>query len=475
MAATHNPRGMSSGHAGWFRILICAIPPPTAARGSNVRILIVSWYFPPTNTMGALRVGKFAKFLVARGHDVRVLSAADVPGALTLTPEVDESIVERAAWFDVNALPRAVQAVRKKAARNTGSAAQHPDRGETAGIGQTQNAIRAVRNLYLHLTNFPDGQIGWFPAAVRSGRRLLAAWRPDLIFASGPPFTTLLIGHRLSRLHGVPVIFEYRDQWAENPYGDEPMWRRKADFFLEDRVVRRVSAIVTVSEPLADEYKRRFGLPVKTVYNGFDATDFPADYAPRSFAPAGLRIVYTGILYPARRDPTPLFRALRSLGEEAGSVRVQFYGAQSEFLTQLARREGVSDLVECFPRVSHHEAIRLQMNADALLLLQWNDPREVGTLPGKLFEYLGARRPVIGIGYEGGVSARMLRERQAGWMLNEPERLAECVADLLRRKRQQGEIPLLPLSAREGLSRDGQYAELERFLAQFARGATPGN
>ena len=133
----------------------------------------------------------------------------------------------------------------------------------------------------------------------------------------------------------------------------------------------------------------------------------------------------------------------------------------------MAARHGVEDQVDIGGRVPYDESIALQMNADILLLLQWNDPREAGNVPGKLFEYIGARRPVLGIGYEGGVPARILREREAGMVLNEPDAIAEALAEWLEIKRRDGAIPLLPGSVRDGLSRPEQYQGLEKFLMEL--------
>jgi hypothetical protein len=444
-----------------------------------MRVLIVSWYLPPFNTMGALRVGKFAKYLYARGHDVRVLSCRDLPFDRTLPLELPEDRVVRSRWVNVLDLPRAVQSWRKRrrgwvapprqARDEVGSGAlARPSSDAARRLSATDRLLRAVRDAYIRLVRFPDDAIGWYPYGVGEGRTLLKTWRPEIVFASAPPFTTLLIGRRLARIAGVPWVAEYRDRFLEDPYvrrGAFRLWRAR---FVEDRWLGSVAGIVTVSEPWAEDYRKRRGVPVATVLNGFDPDDFPADYARDAPPDAALRIVYTGILYPERRDPSPLFAAIARLGPDRDKVLVEFFGADAAVLGAMARRHGVADRVRASARVPYRQSIALQMNADVLLLLQWNDAREAGNVPGKLFEYLGARRPVLGIGLEDGVPARILRERGAGVVVNDPAAIARQLGAWIEEKRARGAIALLPMKARAGLSREDQYAIAERFLIERA-------
>ena len=126
------------------------------------------------------------------------------------------------------------------------------------------------------------------------------------------------------------------------------------------------------------------------------------------------------------------------------------------------------DQVGINDRVSYAESIDLQMNADVLLLLQWNDEKELGNVPGKVFEYIAARRPVLGLGPVGGIPAGILRERDAGAVINEPAMIATRLAAWQTEKREKGILPLLPASVRDGLSRSDQYAIVEKFLMSVA-------
>ena len=117
--------------------------------------------------------------------------------------------------------------------------------------------------------------------------------------------------------------------------------------------------------------------------------------------------------------------------------------------------------------IPYAEAVAVQQAADVLLLLQWNDPKEQGNVPGKLFEYLGARRPILGLGLESGVPATIIRERSAGLYSNDPAAIARQLELWARAKREAGAVPALPEAACAGFSRDQQFRELDAFLRRL--------
>ena len=124
----------------------------------------------------------------------------------------------------------------------------------------------------------------------------------------------------------------------------------------------------------------------------------------------------------------------------------------------------MSDRVTVHPAVPYKQSLEIQRRSDVLLLLQWNNPREQGNVPAKLFEYFGVLRPILGIGLEDGVPARLIRERQAGFFSNDPEAIAAQLRRWLAAKDAAGgRLPGLPPAAREGLSRDIQFERLLDF------------
>lgn len=439
-----------------------------------MKILIVSWYFPPANTIGAIRIGNLARFLEAQGRETGILTAKNLPYPQTLSLSISSQRVVRTRWYDVNAMPARASRLIKSAVRRMPVGRRHGNVAETGNEAREADAPRDwlkerswLSALYTHLINFPDAQIGWMPGAVWSGRRLIKGWRPDIIFASGPPFTTLLIAHILSRVARLPLVVEFRDRWSDDPYYPPPPWRRKLDMWLERHIVARSVSVVTVSEPWAEAYRLRYGKPTLVVCNGYDAEEIGAGPFQGSPGKPYLRIVYTGGIYPGRRDPSPLFQALESQNFSPDDVRIEFYGTDPGMVLPIARRYSVSHLVRVYPGVPHDVALRLQCEADILLLMQWDDPKEQGNVPGKFFEYLGARRPILVLGLADGVPASIVQERNAGFYGSTPETIAAQIDSWIATKRASDCIPALPECVRQGYSRDEQFAKLEQFFAEL--------
>ena len=428
-----------------------------------MRILFVSFAFPPSNTIGCVRVGKTAKYLVQFGHDVRVISAVDQHLATTTLPvEIAADRITYTRWLMPPWPVRRAFGRTPEPASAPGNGGGEP--GKRPELLLLRRAARAgmklIRTLY-----FPDMDIGWLPFALTAARRVLTGWKPDVILASASPVTSLIAAHRISRRHHVPWVGDLRDLWTDNHCYEYPVWRRRIEERLERRVLSSAAGLVTVSEPLAETLRAKFGRPTTVILNGFDPSDYPCSLAalPRS---DGLRIVYTGTIRPGRQTPAPLFEALRRLGPVADKVRVAFYGAPGAFVHEAASRYGVADLVEINAVVSHREVLRRQSEADVLLHLLWTDPEQPGVYNAKLFEYLGARRPILGVGYIGNVAAELIRARCAGVTLDDPVRILTQLEQWIRQKEETGRIPDLDAAATAGLSREEQTKVLEGFLEQ---------
>lgn len=435
-----------------------------------MKILIVSWYFPPVNTIGALRVGKFARFLIERGHDVGVVAGKEWghPETLPLGVPLKRVIYAKAA--NVNAIPDKIAALRARFRTASSEPAATARADNFTGRTPRHSALRRASEFYHYLVNLPDKHIGWLPRAYAGSSRMIRTWRPELIFGSGPPFTGLLACRLLSARLGLPWVAELRDRWADDPYAMPPPWRLAVDQWIERSVLTTAKGLVTVTEPWAESYRRKYRKPTATVYNGYDPRDFdglgPSDGSSDS---SHLIIGYTGGIYPGKRDPSPLFVALKTLGNMGERFRVVFCGTEPEHVLPLAERAGVTHLIEVRPSVPYKESLELQRRSDVLLLMQWNDPRDQGHCPAKFFEYLASRRPVLLLGLEDGVPATLLRQRHAGVCANDPAAIAAELTRWLREKDESGSIRALPQSACEGLSRTTQFEHLERFLLDIAQ------
>jgi glycosyltransferase involved in cell wall biosynthesis len=395
------------------------------------KVLFISDFDPSSPFIGSLRVDRFATHLTALGWSVRTVSPA---GVTTYTPD----------GKDVPA----------------GSATAHYRRPVRRGLNGL--VYRAMLWVFYHLVALPDRGVFAVPKILRNIVDL-GVWRPDVIVVSGPPFSTYLAGRRLARQWGVPWVADYRDLWTNSNYYICGPLRRRVDRLAERWILRTVAFAVTVSEPLAEDLRRDFGVRCEVVMNGHEPDEFAMEKAnPTTGLP--LRIVYTGEIYEGKRDPAALFEAIRRLGVGPETVQVAFHGITVLPLADRARNMGVEGIVRVGPAVPRAECLRLQQASDVQLLLMWNDPGEAGIYTGKLFEYLGSGRPILMTGYPGGVAAQLVEERNAGTVANTPEELAATLSGWIEQKRSSGSVPSTGAQAVAGLTRRDQAVVLAGHL-----------
>lgn len=371
------------------------------------RVLLVAYYFPPLNIVGARRPFALARHLVLGGHDVSVLT----------TPR--------------NGVPVGPDGARVRTARDL-LATRLNWRAEAldAVTGRSDATWDAAMTRWGDVF-VPDVQLlSWVPFAAATALR---GERPDVVITTSPTNSTHLVGLALAR-RGVPWIADLRDGWGfEAPRPPFPLpAQRWFDRALERSVVRGADAVVTVSEPLSEDLRRRYGVRVETIANGFDPDDGRVDELPVELAPARerLTLVHTGGL-GRERTLAPLFAALTRLAEADPSVRerveVIVAGAQTA-----AERDGYADprlqgMVRPVGFLERPRALALQRAADVLLLVTTGRLR--GEATGKLFEYLAAARPVLVLG-DDSEAARIVATQGAGWAI--PTRDADAAEVVLR-------------------------------------------
>jgi hypothetical protein len=442
------------------------------ASDRRLKVLVVSYWFPPSNAIGAIRVGHFAKRLHEAGHDVRVLAATDFGDqsqpALLPADRVTR-VPARSRGESITSLLKVLRRFAPRAAPGSdppraapGSASPPPPHRPTRRWGA------ALRRHYYALLHIPDPRVLWIRAATETGCRLVKEWRPDIILASAPPNSGLIAARRIARACAAPWVADMRDLWADNTYYSDPRWRQWVDRVMEPRTLRSAAGLITVSPIWADTLRRKYEQPVRSVLNGFVSEDFQAS-SPGPGPGDVVSIRHTGTIYAPYRDPAPLFEALALLtADERRHVAVHFYGL-NERDSQLVRtgvsKAGVADRVFLQDRVPYRESLSLQQSADVLLLLQWNNAIDAGMIPAKFFEYIRAGRPILFIGYEHGNLAQMIRERGAGIIANDPGGIAEQLRRWIGQR--AAGIPAVPTSAREGLSRADQSRKLEQFLTEL--------
>jgi hypothetical protein len=372
------------------------------------KVLIVTYHFPPRPTVGGLRPLGLARYLPEFGWQAVILTAA-LPGR----PDPRFEVVET---------PRRDSAVLHLGRRLFGLNTEQPLMAQTAQL-KNKLRIRSERSpldvlltAIGEVTAYPDPQKGWRAYAVEAGGNILRQGDIKAIISTAPPATGHIVARTLKDEFKVPWIADFRDLWTQNYYYPYSRLRRMRERKLELRTLAAADALVTVSQPAADDlHNLHRQKPVHSIPNGFDPAEVNAVPAKPTDK---FTITYTGNLYPGKQSPEPLFAALHDLiaagSVVAGDIEVRFYGSQSGWIDKQAERYGLTAVIKQFGVVPREMALNKQRESQLLLLLKWNDPKQAGAYSAKVFEYLAARRPVLAVGGFPDVVDQLLSETRAG-------------------------------------------------------------
>ena len=355
-----------------------------------MRILLIAPFFPPHRAVASLRTHSFAKVWAAAGHDVTVLTTIKRVEQSDLHLPTTGFRVEEVSYR----VPRFLERVRA-GDHATRAAAPVPATSPKKRLASL--AFPALRWLKSRTGIFagvrePDLADFWIDPATRWA---LANGPWDVVVSSFGPPAAIRVGQAIKGRNRCRTwALDFRDLWIENHlYGGMfpiTLWERH----LERRALKLADHLVTVSPGLAKRLGARSGKPVEVIYNGYDPEGF-ANLDPRPAFPIDgkPRLVYTGTLYAAGQDANGICAAVAA--EPRATLVVA--SEQSALWQRLAKKFGVGDRLDFRGSVPRAEALRLQRDASALLLLDWRDPRQ-GVMTGKVFEYLLSPAPIWVVG-----------------------------------------------------------------------------
>jgi len=407
------------------------------------RILLVAYFYPPLNSIGARRPAALAKWLRRRGHDVTVLTSVQSGSA----PDDAAAGVVRTRDLLATRLNWRGQSLDVTTGRS--DAAWDPDPGIWG-------------KLFV-----PDVQIvSWMPFLVPAARRLQRERRFDAVISTAPIEVGHAAGLALQR-GGVAWVADFRDGWRfEAPRPDWPLaLQRRVDDAFERLVVRRADALVTVSEPLSADLRRRHGAAVETLTNGFDPEDEALDgtLPDGTVDPRKLTLVHTGGL-GAERTLRPVLEALARLAQEDPSVRdrveLVLAGQQTAAERDLYAAPAHAPFVRHLGYVERSTSLALQRAADVLVLV--TSGVRTGEATGKLFEYLAAGKPILVLG-AGSAAGTIVPDAGAGVAI--PTHDADAAEGALRQILAGG-LAAPPASARDAFAYPALAARYERVIEQ---------
>jgi len=447
------------------------------------RILLIASFFPPAAPLGTTRAPALARYWLARGHDVRVLAARDPRYPSILESGVPDERVTFVPFPEISGLRDTCRLLRRLRELDApDSAAASPDTpvragamppAHTAAINEswwkTNRVWRWLADQNKRAVYFPDRHLGWVEPAIAAGSALIRTHRPDFIFATGRPHSSLIVGRHLAARHKLPWFAELRDLWANDPFASRIDPFALADRWLETPTLREASGLVAVTRSAADLLHTRYHLPTAVIYNGFEDGYVPGPDPAQTnvLGPAGpgLKLVYTGTTYGQRRVPHALFEALAMLGPEAEGIELHYFGEDFPLLVLSADKFAVTRHLVDHGITPHTTALAAQREADVLLLSLWDHPRQDGVIPGKLFEYIGNRKPILCLGRTSTEAATIIAEGPYGVTALDPSAVAGLLRRWLEEKRRAGRLSAPDGQDAQRYSRRSQFETLDSFLA----------
>jgi glycosyltransferase involved in cell wall biosynthesis len=376
------------------------------------RVLIITYYWPPSGGSGVQRWLKFAKYLPEAGWEPVIFTPENPDFDLkdeTLLKEISPNleVIRFPIWEPYQLFAK----VKKQGKSHPGRMLEQQKKGFLEKV-----AIWLRANLLV-----PDPRVFWVKPSVQFLNQLLQEGQFQAIITTGPPHSLHLIGQKLKQKHGIPWLADFRDPWSQWEFLDTlPMlsFIRRRHEALEQKVLRQADVVVTISPTFQRDLEKLSGRKIDLITNGYDPADIPTDFHPRPKLAKRLHLVYTGII-DAIRNPLPLMQALKAEFEVGGEeVSWTFVGKVSEQVRASVEADPwLKAHIHFAGYVPHHQVFEFYATTDALVLILTDTKNAKGNIPGKLFEYLATGLPVLALGDPQGDSATLLSDAGAGAVL----------------------------------------------------------
>ena len=344
-----------------------------------------------------------------------------------------------------------------------------PDKGFQAGFLSEQKVPKRKQDLSVWIRgNFfiPDARKYWIRPSVKYLSAYLKEVPVQVVITTGPPHSLHLIGLKLKQKLNIPWVADFRDPWTGIDFYSRLKLTRAADrkhHRLEQQVIMQADAVITVSHGMKIDFRKYRQNGIHVITNGYDPEDIPS--VP--VEPAGdFLITHLGSVN-ADRNPHAFWKAVsESLQENEPfkkHLRIRFIGKTDVTVRASILEHGLENYVELCPPVPHEQVFTLLKQSRLLFLPVNRTPNAASILTGKLYEYLAAGRPVLGIGPEDGEMARILEETGAGRVCHwdSPDRIKSFLEEIFE-KYLAGQSPSIPVNT-ENYSR----VELTRNLAKI--------
>lgn len=395
---------------------------------SKKNILLISYYWPPSGGAGVQRWLKMTKYLASE-FNIHVYTPENPE-----VPATDDALLKE-VHPNIKVVRTNILEPYKILGLLSGKKQNHsnylPSTGKkTSFISKLMTWVRG--NVFI-----PDPRMFWIRPSVSYLKKYIRSEKIDTIISTGPPHSMHVIALKLKKhFPSIKWLADFRDPWTFIDFFDQLGMNersRKKHFSLEKAVFNKADHVVTVSPSWAKTYYSLYQRKVEVIYNGYDDADF---IPPKNLEIDRYTIRYFGFMN-ADRNPDILWEALQTLHvnnpEYKNKLKVEIYGKANTLIQYKIKEYQLENTVHFKEYIPHHEVTQLMCQSGVLLLILNNTPNEDGILPGKMYEYMGAKRPILCIGNCNGDGAKILEECNAGKTFHFTDE-AENVTQFLKEK-----------------------------------------
>lgn len=437
------------------------------------RVLIITYYWPPSGGSGVQRWLKMSKYLPENGWQPVIYTAKDAEYPVE-DPSLEQDVAPEAEVIR-RPIVEPYTFYKKFLGMQKGEKVKAGFINEgTKKSGWKENLSVWLRgNLFI-----PDARCWWIKPSVRYLSKYLKEHPVDALISTGPPHSMHLIARALNKKFNIPWVADFRDPWTDIDFYKDLKLTRCADrkhHRLEHQVLTEATKAVAIGWDCAKGLESHGAKDVAVITNGFDETfvethgrvSLHNDASQHETLP--FTMSHIGIV-GANRNPETFWQSIADIVEmfpgtsPIPSIKIRLIGQVDNSVLESIKRYNIEKYVEIIPYIPHNQVIAEQQKSDVLLLFVNNTPNAKGILTGKIFEYMASGRPILCIGPEDGDSARILNETQSGITVdfNDKEKMKQTILTLYERFKDNNlkinNLDLISRYSRRNLCR--QYCEI---------------
>lgn len=378
------------------------------------KILFIAFYYNHRNEIASKRLQGLAKYLPRFGFEPIVI----VPKTDNPTVEFDNVQVIETPYEDM--ISRFIPNKKGDETKNEVTSQDNENRF-------VSKAIPIAGELFA----YPDGMKYWKKPAFSKCCDIIEKEDISAIISSSFPITSHIISHDLKEKYDIPWIADLRDLWNLNPYIHHTPIRSYFERKLEIKTFENAD-VLTTTTPLAKETLQNLHPTKKivSIVSGYDPEEY--ENITRTEFTDRFTLMYAGSLYAGKRDPSILFQAVSELMNEGKIMKdeiiIDFYGDTTN-LEELSKKYDLSSNVGVHGKISHEKVLQNQANSDVLLLISWMDKNERMFIPGKVYEYIASKKPILSIGYPEGSLKELIEKTNIGYHVSTVDETKKAIYD----------------------------------------------